>query len=180
VNILAITLEAAASGLVLGGIFKSTTGDEAVKRTLLNGAADDSAIIQLLQDMDDLSNAKMMKWKWGGRKATGFDSSASTNSQNLVSAFMQLNFSQVDPVNADNTVERHWTLPAYVDTLRGSDNLPQVASPGSGSVAAKLGRIIAFLEDNLAFEASDGSIVVGGFTYIGGGFGTGADFIDGE
>lgn len=177
---MAITISAAADAFTLGGILKSTTGDEAVKRTLLNGAAIDADIIQLLQDMDDLSNARMLKWKWAGRKATGFDAAASTNSQNLVSAFMQLNFSQVDPINADKTVERHWSLPAYLDTLRGSDNLPTVAAPGSGSVAAKLGRVIAFLEDNLAFEASDGSIVVGGFTYVGGGFGTGADFIDGE
>lgn len=177
---MAITLESAASAFTLGGIFKSTTGDEANKRTLLNGAAVDADIIQLLGDMDDLSNARMLKWKWAGRKVLGLDSAAATTSQNLVSAFMQLNFTQVDPVNADNTVERHWSLPAYVDTLRGSDNLPQVASPGSGSVAAKLGRVIAFLEDNLAFEASDGTIVVGGFTYVGGGFGTGADFIDGE
>lgn len=177
---MAITIESAASAFTLGGVLKSTTGDEAVKRTLLNGAAVDADIEQLVQDMDDLTNARMLKWKWAGRKVSGMKSSAATTSQNLVSAFMQLNFSQVDPINPDATVERHWSLPAYSDTLRGSDNLPTVASPGSGSNAAKLGRIIAFLEDNLAFEASDGSIVVGGFTYIGGGFGTGADFIDGE
>lgn len=177
---MAVTLEAAASAFVLGGTFKSTTGDEAQKRTLLNGAATDAEIIQLLSDMDDLSNARMLKWKWAGRKVLGLDATASTASQNLVSAFMQLNFTQVDPVNADNTIERHWSLPAYSDTIRGSDNLPSVAAPGSGSNAAKLGRIIAFLEDNLAFEASDGTIQVGGWTYVGGGFGTGADFIDGE
>lgn len=177
---MAITLDTAASYARLAGQFKSTTGDIAQKQNLLNAAAIDADIIQLLQDMDDLSNARMLKWKWNGRKVLGLDATASTASQNLVSAFMQLNFSQVDPVNADNTIERHWSLPAYVDTLRGSDNLPQVDAPGSGSVAAKLGRIIAFLEDNLVAIAADGSTVVGGWTYVGGGFGTGADFIDGE
>lgn len=177
---MAITIDAAAAALTLGGTFKSTTGDEAVKRTLLDGSAADADIEQLIQDMDDLSNAKMIGWKFGGRGIHGMDSSAQTTSQNLVSAFMQLNFTQVDPVNAEKTVERHWSLPAYVDTLRGSDNLPTVATAGSGSVAAKLGRIIDFLVDALAFEAADGSIVVGGWTYVGGGFGTGADFIDGE
>lgn len=177
---MAITLEAAASAYSLGGIFKSTTGDEAQKRTLLNGAAIDADIIQLLTDMEALTNARMLKWKWAGRKVLGLSTSASTSSQNLVSAFMQLNFQQTDPVNADNTVERHWSLPAYVDTLRGSDNQPDVAAAGGGSLQAQLGRVIAFLEDNLAFEASDGTIVVGGWTYVGGGFGTGADFIDGE
>lgn len=176
---MAVTLDATANAQILGGIFRSVTGDEAQKRTYLNGAADDADIIQLLEDMDFCTNAGMVKWKWGGRKVLGLTTTPATTSQNLVSAFMQLNFTQVDTVNPENTVERHWSLPAYLDSLRDTDNTPTVDTPASTNGATRLGRIISFLEDNLVHTASDGTVVVGGWTYAGGGFGTGADFIDG-
>jgi len=177
---MAVTIDAAAAAQTIGGVFKSITLDEAVKRTLVDGAATDTDLINYITDIDLLSNAKMVDWKFGGRAFHGMKSSAVNASQNLVSAWMQLNFEQVDPINADKTIRRTWSLPAYDDSLRGSDHQPVITTAGTGSLSARLGRVRDFLLDSLAFEAADGSIVVGGWTYVGGGFGTGADVIDGE
>jgi hypothetical protein len=177
---MAVVIAAAAAALRVKGIFKSITLDEAVKSTLIDGAASDTDITNYVDDMDHLSNAKMVGWDFGGRAITGMKASAVNASQNLVSAWMQLNFEQTDPINPDKTVRRSWSLPAYDDTLRGSDHQPTITTAGTGSLAARLGRVRDFLLDSLAFEAADGSIVVGGWTYVGGGFGTGADVIDGE
>jgi hypothetical protein len=175
---MAITL-GTSDALILGGTFQSVTGDEAQKRTLLNGAASDADIITLLGDMESISNAAMLRWKWGGRKVLGLNATPQATSQNLVSAFMQLNFRQPNTVNAEEFVEKSWTIPAYVDSLRDTDNTPIIDTPADTTPATRLGRIVAFLEDNLVHTAADGTVVVGGWEYVGGGFGTGADFIDG-
>jgi hypothetical protein len=176
---MAVTIAAAAAALPLGGIFRSITLDEAVKRTLIDGAATDTDLTNYVDDLDHLSNAKMIDWKFGGRLFSGMKSSAVNASQNLVSAFMVLNFEQTDPVNADKVIKRSWSLPAYDDTLRGTGNIPTITTAGTGSLAARLGRVRDFLLSSMAFEAADGSIVVGGWNYVGGGFGTGADVVDG-
>jgi len=176
---MAITLATTPAVLPLAATFVSTTQDEAIKRTLLDGGISDTDVINLLTDMDACSNAKMINVNFGGRLASGQKGTASTSSQNLVSAFMQLNFEKVDPVNAAKTVRKSWALPAYADALRGSDNAPDVGTPGTGSLAERLGRIVATLEANLAFLGADGVYDNGGWTYVGGGFGTGNDIIDG-
>lgn len=177
---MAITLAATPDVQSLSGSFKSVTGDEAFKRTILDGGMIDADVEQLLQFMDDLSNAQMIGWKWGDRAASGFAGSASSSSQNLVSAFMVLNFAKVHPLNASETVQKSWVLPAYLDTLRDGANQPDVGTPGTGTIQEKLGTIVALLEDNLAYKAADGAYYNGGWTYQGGGFGTGNDVIDGE
>jgi hypothetical protein len=177
---MAITLAAAPDVLTLAVDFKSVSGDGASKRTQLDGAATDTNIINLLTDMDTLSNARMVRAVWGGRLAAGQKGSASSSSQNLISTWMQLNFEKVDPVNAANTVRKSWALPAYLDALVDTDFSPTVDTPGTGSNAARLGRIIDFLEDSLAYLGADGTYYNGGWTYVGGGFGTGNDVLDGE
>lgn len=177
---MAITLGASPDVLTLATDHQSITGDGASKRTQLDGGTSDTDITNLIEDMDSISAAKIVRANWGGRIASGMKGSAQSTSQNLISAWMQLNFSKVDPVNAAKTVVKSWSLPAYNDTLRDTDNTPTVGTPGSGSAAARLGRIVATLEDSLAYLGADGVYYNGGWTYVGGGFGTGNDVIDGE
>lgn len=177
---MAITIGAAAAVQKASATFESVTGDNAVKTTLIGGSAIDADLIAYFEDMDTLSNARMLNPQVAGRLIAGHKGAASANSQNLVSVFMQLNFSQVNPINTADEVERSWLLPAPVEALRGSGNTPVIAAAGTGSVAARVGRLVSFLVDNLAFKAADGSYVVGGWTYNGGAFGSGADFVDGE
>lgn len=177
---MAVTIAAAAAALPISGKFVSDTGDEAIKRTLIDGAASDTDVTNFVDDLDHISNAQMVDWKFGGRIISGMKGAPVTALQNLVSTWLQLNYTQVDPVNSANTIERHFSVPAFVDSIRGSDNTVTIAAAGTGSLAARVGRINEFLIANLAFTAADGSIVSGGWTFAGSGFGTGADVIDGE
>lgn len=175
---MAITLSAAPDTVFTRLVMTSVSGDQAVKNTEIDGGYDDTATIAALTALDQISNAKFTG-KVGGRTISGQKGSASSSSQNLISAFMVLNFSKVDPVNAANTVSKSYVVPAYVDTLRQTDNTPDVGTPGTGSLAAYLGTLVAWLEDNLAYLGADGTYYNGGWTYQGGGFGTGNDVIDG-
>lgn len=178
---MAVVIEAVASALPLAGTFKSITNDEAQKRTLLDGASTDTQITNLVDDLDNLSNAKLLNWKFGGRAITGMKGSASASSQNLVSAFAVLEFSQANPVNVDlPDLKRSFSIPAYVEAIRSSDNSIAIAAAGTGSAAARIGRMVAYLVDHLCAVDAAGATVVGGWTYNGGGFGTGADFVDGS
>jgi len=177
---MAVTIDAAAAIQPLNATFQSVTGDDAIKRTLINGAADDTDLIAYMDNLDTLSNALIFNAKFGGREFHGMKGAAVNASQNLVSAFMQLNFTQVDPINAAKTIEKAWRLPAFIEACRGSDNTPVIAAAGTGSTAARIGAVVAFLVDNLCGVDASGAPIVGGWTYAGGGFGTGADFVDGE
>ena len=175
---MAITLAAAPDVRNIAISMESTTGDKAIKRTPVGSTASDANVIAALTALDNVSNARFFG-NFGGRLISGQKGSAVNAGQNLISAFMSLNFSQTDPINPANTVQRSFTVPAYVDELDPGTHIPDVGTPGTGSVSAYLGTLVVFLEDHLAFEAADGSIVEGGFTYVGGGFGTGNDVVDG-
>jgi hypothetical protein len=175
---MAITLSASPDTVFMRLVMEASSGDQAIKTTEIDGAYDDTETIAFLTALDQVSNAKFTG-KVGGRLISGQKSSAGTTSQNLISAFMVLNFSKVDPVNAAKTVSKSYVIPAYPDTLVASGYVPDVGTPGTGSLAAYLGTVVAWLEDNLAYLGNDGTYYNGGFTYQGGGFGTGNDVVDG-
>ena len=177
---MAVTLSAAPSVNTIRILNRSTTQDEAQKVFQVDGAMSDADIIDMLDQYDHLTNALIVSCKVGERTATGFKSSASSSAQNLVSAFMVLTFEKANPVNALKTVTKNFIVPAYIDSLRNSSNNPDVGTPGTGSLAARLGLLVQYLEDNLAYLGADGVQYPGGWTYAGGGFGTGNDVIDGQ
>jgi hypothetical protein len=93
---------------------------------------------------------------------------------------MVLTFGRVDAVSGLN-VTKNFIIPAYVNSLAvGSPPAPDVGTPGTGSLSARLGRLVANLETYLVGRQADNTFVAGGWTYLTGGFGTANDVIDGE
>lgn len=158
---------------------QSSTQDTAQKVFKVDGAMSDANIIDMLDQYDNLTNAKIVSCKVGERVATGFKSSASSSAQNLISAIMVLEFRKTDPVNSLNMVSKKFLVPAYIESLRNSSNNPDVGTAGTGSLAARLGLLVQYLEDNLDYLGADGTHYPGGWTYAGGGFATANDVIDG-
>lgn len=178
---MAIAISDTSDNVTVRMTFQSVTGDEATKVFELDGAIADADLEQLVEDIDLLSNAKITQCTVSGvRQVTGMDASASSSSQNLVSALAFLTFTKVNPLNALKTVKKTFSIPAYADGMRDTDNTVLVAAPGSGSIAARVGRVIATIEDNLEYLGADGTFYPGGFTYDGSqsGFGTVNDVID--
>lgn len=176
---MAITLAAAPDHVSLRLKLTAYTNDPAVKVTPIGGAYDDTETIAALTALDNVSNAKF-EGNIAGRTIAGQKGSAVNASQNLISAFMVLNFVATDAISGDDVI-RSFSVPSYKDILRsaGTDGAPDVGTPGTGSTDAYLGTLVAWLEDNMAYQQADNAWVTGGFTYTGGGFGTGADVTDG-
>ena len=165
---------------VLSMSLESTTGDHVVKRTLLDGATNDATILEIAEDLDNLTNAVMIDPKFAGRSITGQKGSAVAALQNLVSAFMVLTFGKDDAISGKH-VTKNFIVPAYVNTIAtGSPPTPYFTTPGTGSLPARLARLIGNLEDNLAYKQADQTYANGGWQYEGGAFGTSNDYIDGE
>jgi hypothetical protein len=174
-----ITLAEAPDHVSLRLKLTAYTGDPAVKVTPIGGGYDDTETIAALTALDNVTNAKF-EGNVAGRLISGQKGSAANALQNLISAFMVLNFEALDAISG-LTVQRSFSVPSYKDILRsaGVDGQPDVGTPGTGSVDAYLGTLVAWLEDNMAYQQADQDWVTGGFTYVGGGFGTGADVTDG-
>lgn len=177
---MAATIGAAPEATTVRWTLQSSTQDKANKVTKFDGAMSDADLMEMLDSFDAITNARALTCKVGERPVTGLKGSASASAQNLISAYMVLSFEKVHPLNPLETVTKNFIVPAYVEALRGAGNNPDVGTPGTGSAAAHLGRLIEHLEDNLAYQAADGDWYNGGWTYNGGGFGTGNDVIDGE
>lgn len=177
---MAFAIGAAAASSAFSVEMESTTGDTVIKRTLIDGAIDDTHILQIAEDLDNVSNARMLAPKFNGRLITGQKGAAVAALQNLISTYMVLTFGRVDAISG-LSVTKNWIVPAYVNVLAvGSPPAPNVGTPGTGSLDARLGRLIANLETYLVGRQADNTFVAGGWTYLSGGFGTANDVIDGE
>lgn len=157
---------------------ESVTGDPAIKVTPIVGTYDDTETIAALTALDNITNASFTG-NIAGRLISGQKGAPVNSAQNLISAFMVLSFEDIDAISGD-TVQRSYSVPAYKDILRsaGTGGQPDVGTPGTGSVDAYLGTLIAWLEGNMVYQQADNAWVTG-LTYVGGGFGTGADVTDG-
>lgn len=177
---MAATIGAAPDVNTIRWLLESSTLDKANKVTQVDGAMVDADIESLLDCFDDCSNARAISCKVGERVVTGLKATAGSTSQNLISAYMVLSFQKTNPVNALKVVTKNFIVPAYKEVLRGPDNNPDPDTAGTGSTRARLGLMIQLLEDNLNYVGADGDNYPGGWTYAGGGFGTGNDVIDGQ
>ena len=177
---MAFALGAAPDVGTLGMNIVSTTGDHVVKRTLLAGDIDDTHILQIAEDLDNLTNGYLENPKFNGRAITGQKGSPVAALQNLVSAFMVLTFGKDDAISGKH-VTKNFIVPAYVNSIAvGSPPLPNVGVPGTGSLPERLGRLIDNLENYLAYKQVDQTYDNGGWMYETGAFGTSNDYIDGE
>lgn len=158
----------------------STTGDSATKRTMLAGDTDDSIILEIAEDIDNLTNAHMVNPKFAGRLITGQKGAAVSALERLISAYLVLTFGKTDGVSGKE-VTKNFIIPAPVAAaMTGTPLQLNVGTPGTGSLAARAGRLVANLEDALAYTQADQTSDNGGWTYISSGFGTADDVVDGE
>lgn len=165
---------------VFSVVCTATSGDKNIKRTPLDGAIDDTHILQIAEDFDALTNAHMDSPSFASRPITGQKSAAVDALQNRISEYMVLTFGRTDAVSGKD-VTMNFIVPAYVQAgvVTGTPPIPNVGTPGTGSLSARLGRLVANLEDALAKKQADDTWLAGGFTYLSGAFGTAADLLDG-
>lgn len=155
---MAITIPAAADQRVVRLLYEDVIGEQVVKTFGVDGATLDADLATALGQLEVLTNAGVQKASISTASVpTGWG--AATNAlQNTVGIIMALTFTQVDPVNAGQTITKSFIIPAPVDALRDVDQKPITND-------ANLNGLISFLEDNLAFTGSDGVIRAGGWTY---------------
>lgn len=135
----------------------------------IDGAAADADVEAFLDDVAAVSEAGMPRVTLSaerivtGLTATpGFDSPLSQVNNMLV-----LSFSQAHPLNAALTISKSVQLRAPNAAVIGEDGALVVASVvgDRSSKDENLRGAINFLEANLIYEAIDGSITVGGWTW---------------
>lgn len=155
---MAVALGAAADERVVRILFKDYRTEKVVKTFSLDGATTDADVEAILTDIDTLSNSGVVKSSvQTAIGATGWGAAVNAL-QSSVADIMALTFTQVDPVNAANTITKSFIVPAYVDALMDTDFKPVTNN-------ATLNDLITKLEANLAFKGSDGIIYAGGWTY---------------
>lgn len=139
---------------------------EVTKTTILDGTTDDTHLLQLITDLDAVTNGQIVTSDFNARKVTGLKSSATLAAYGQVTNEAVLTFSKVDPVNALKTVSKSFIIPTLIPTLVNTDlSLVDGTAAGSGSVEAQLGRIIANLQTYLNYLGADGTYYPGSWTY---------------
>ncbi len=182
---MAATISATPDSVTVRMTFQSLTGDEATKTFELDGGVTDTELQHLFDDIDALTNAKIIASSVSSvRQVTGLKSSPVSALQSLVSNIMFLTFTKANPLNAAKLVKKTFSIPAFVDaTVRDDgDNSIVVAAAGTGSLPARIGRIIELLDADLEYVGADGAFYPGGWDYQSAqsGFGTVNDVIDGN
>lgn len=177
---MAFAIGSAAAQAALSMELVSTTGDTAIKRTMLDGAIDDTHILQIAEDIDALTNAHMVNPKFNGRVITGQKGAAVAALQNLVSVYLVFTFGKTDAVSGKD-VTKNFIIPAPVaSNLTGTPPHANIGTPGTGSLDARAGRLVANLENYLAYIQADQTFDNGGWTFVSSGVGTADDVVDGE
>lgn len=135
----------------------------------VDGAADDTETEVFLDDVAAVSEAGMpsvtlsaQRLVTGLTATPGFDSPLSQVNNMLV-----LSFSQAHPLNAALTISKSVQLRAPNAAVIGTDGALVIASVvgDRSSKDENLRGVINYLESNLIYEAIDGSITVGGWTF---------------
>lgn len=136
----------------------SDAGDTGRQVLTVGGSMTSAQIEDLLDAVDAISNAGMASIAVHS-SVDGFgQETAVGNSQNLLSARMFLTFERVHPLNAAKTITKTIAVPAFLDSLRDTDNKPVTGD-------TDLNAYINLLEDFLLYEAVDGSLTTGGWLY---------------
>lgn len=145
-----------------------TKGEPKQVRMLLDGALTTAELQAGLRAYEALTNAAFRSVIVLKRyEATGARSTPVAALEQLVAVFAALTFTRENPVNTDKVIVKGIGIPAYIDAIMGTDDLPV-------SDNANLNTLTAFLEDALVIEGSDGTFYAGEFIYQRGesGFGT--------
>lgn len=140
-------------------------GRFATKTTLLGGSVDDTTLLQMLNDLALLTNAAFSNVSIGGRAVTGLAASPINASFKEITDLGELTFSRVNPVNAALMSTKTFLIPCIVEDVVASDKTLIVDAAGTGSLSARLGRLIGNLETYLVMRGSDGVNYTGSWTF---------------
>lgn len=143
--------------------------EDATNVVTVDGAAADADVEQFLDDVDAVSLAGMPNVNLSARRnVTGLSSTpAFQTPSSQVNNMLILSFSQAHPLNAALTITKSFQLRAPNSAVIGTDGALVIASVvgDRSSFDENLRGVIDFLEDNLSYEAIDGSITNGGWTF---------------
>lgn len=165
---MAIAIGAAPAFFTWRTVFRDFNGNEITKTTLLDGSTDDTHLLQLITDLDALSNGHILKSDFNSRQVTGQKSSASNALYPQVADLAVLTFSKTNPVDASKTISKSFLIPCiiYSGVVNADLSLNDGVSPGTGSLGAQLGRLIANLTAYLNVRGADGTYYPGSWTYL--------------
>lgn len=164
---MAIAIGSAPSYIVWRSVFTDYYGKSLTKSTDLDGTTDDTTILELANDIDLLSSARITNWNFNHRVITGQKSSASNTIFPSVFDCAELAFSKVNPVDSSKTVVKSFLIPAIVQSgVVDTDLSLIVGTAGTGSLSDRLARVIDNLEEFLTMKGSDGVWYPGGWTFV--------------
>lgn len=173
---MAVSLAGGTSERVIRLLYKDVKREEVTKVFGVDGAVVDADLATFLTNLDNLTNAAVVKGTVSSQIVpTGWQAAANAL-QNNVGAIMVLTFQQTDPVNTAQVITKSFIVPAFLDGLQDPTTLKPVTNN------ADLNAVTAFLAANLAFTGSDGVLRAGGWTYNNdmSGFGTVNRELDGQ
>lgn len=154
-----VSLAAGTSERVVRLLYRDVIGEEVTKVFPVDGAVVDADLATALTNLDNLTNAGVVKSSVSSQIVpTGWQGAANAL-QNTVGIIMVLTFQQADPVDATQTITKSFIVPAPLDGLRDTTDQKPVAGN------TDLNALIAFLEANLSFTGADGVVRAGGWTY---------------
>lgn len=103
---------------------------------------------------------------------SGASQTKGTDKFSMVVLSLVLGFERAHPLNAAKTITTAFLIPAPADAIIDDNGRPvytrgETFTNASGP-AEILGSLIDWLEDNMVYEAIDGSVTVGGWTFVDG------------
>lgn len=162
---MAIAIGAAPAVAPLRAIMTDFYGRSVTKTTLLDGAIDDTSLLEILNDFAALTRCEFGKTEVGGRIVTGLPDTASDSLFPEVTDLAELTFTRENPVNAAKTITKSFLIPGIQSSVVDTDKSLIVGTPGTGSLTDRLARLIGNLETFLAVLGSDGVYYTGSFTF---------------
>lgn len=143
--------------------------ETASKVFTLDGGISDATLVQVIEDMEALTNAAFSSMNVSAARSVSSLRSTPVNAlERNISVFITLTFTRANPLNAAKTIVKAFTIPAPVASAINSDGSLNVGSVVSTPATAQehLARLIDRLEDNLVYEDASGAITAGGWTFV--------------
>lgn len=182
---MASTIAAAGANTLLNINWLGAYGETA-KNVIGLGTIVDADIQQFIDDMDAVSRAGMPKVTLALQRAiTGQATTPVAESpDSKVNDMLVLVFTQPHPLNSALTITKSVQLRAPTGAVIGTNGALVVASAvgDRSSADESLRGVIDYLEDHLTYEAVDGSLTIGGWTWDSGAsaYVSGPSVIDGQ
>jgi hypothetical protein len=150
-----ITLSGAPQELVVRAEMTDNGGESVVKSFSLAGATTDAELIEILTDLDALSNAKIVKASVSSiRYFAGMKASALAALHSKVSVLGYLSLYRVDPINTNKQVLKSFSIPSYVSAVEDLATGKPITSVPAGAPTTPpehLHRLIINLQSRILY-----------------------------